>query len=149
MPASSLPVIVIDAGIALYRVTPTPFTEQATHVWAQWQEDDAEIYAPTLWRYEVTSILHKLFHLGQLTEAEAVTALEKVLAFGVQTIDMGDDLCSQSFGWATRLGTAAAYDAFYLTLAERLGAELWTGDKRLANNAHSKGVAWIHWIGGM
>jgi len=36
--------------------------------------------------------------------------------------------------------TAAAYDAHYVALAKRLGAELWTADRRLAGHAASSGV---------
>ncbi len=32
-----------------------------------------------------------------------------------------------------RLNRAAAYDSFYLALAESLGCELWTADQRLHN----------------
>ena len=35
---------------------------------------------------------------------------------------------------------AAAYDSFYLALAEGLDCELWTADERLHNAA---GVAWV------
>ena len=32
-------------------------------------------------------------------------------------------------------------------LAEELGAELWTADRRLVNGAHQAGVIWARWIG--
>jgi predicted nucleic acid-binding protein len=40
-----------------------------------------------------------------------------------------------------QLKRAAAYDSFYLALAETLRSELWTADKRLVNAA---GVSWVH-----
>jgi predicted nucleic acid-binding protein len=42
---------------------------------------------------------------------------------------------------ARRLGHPSAYDAAYLALAERLGAELWTLDGPLARNARASGFA--------
>lgn len=144
---SSTPAVVIDAGIGLYTVIDVPLGESAQAAWTRWQEDGVAVYAPAMWRSEVTSVLHKLFHLGQLTEAEAEAALETALTLDVQIVEADDELCRQSFRWATRLNTAAAYDAFYVALAERLGAPLWTGDRRLANNARQNGASWVYWIG--
>jgi predicted nucleic acid-binding protein len=116
-------------------------------LWAKWQVDDAEISAPSLWQYEVTSVLHRLLHSGQLTTEEAQQLLETAMAFEVQSVEVDEALCAKAFEWATRLQTAPAYDSFYLALAERLQAEFWTGDRRLANNAQSHGAAWVRWIG--
>jgi len=48
--------------------------------------------------------------------------------------------------WAARLGQSKAYDGFYLALAERLGADLWTADERLLNRMRQLGVAWVRWL---
>lgn len=46
--------------------------------------------------------------------------------------------------WSRRLRRGNAYDSAYLALAEALGAELWTADRRLTNAA---GQPWIHYLG--
>jgi predicted nucleic acid-binding protein len=62
-------------------------------------------------------------------------------------------LCRPAFAWASRLEQHTTYDAgckehsFYLALAERLGASLWSADQRLVNRAHQLGADWVHWIG--
>ncbi len=144
---SSTPAVVINAGVGIYAIVDVPLSESAQTAWTRWQEDGVAVYAPAMWRSEVTSVLHKLFHLGQLTEAEAEAALETALSLDVQIVEADDELCRQSFRWATRLNTAAAYDAFYVALAERLSVPLWTGDRRLVNNARQNGVGWVNWIG--
>ena len=46
---------------------------------------------------------------------------------------MPDKLLAQrAFAWTERLQRAAAYDSFYLALAEVRECDLWTVDKRLA-----------------
>ena len=35
---------------------------------------------------------------------------------------------------------------FYLAAAEQLGAELWTVDQALVNNAQQIGASWVHWM---
>ena len=60
---------------------------------------------------------------------------------------MGPARCQSALRWAARLNQARAYDAFHLALAEELGAEFWTADRRLANAAQRAGATWAHWIG--
>jgi len=44
---------------------------------------------------------------------------------------------------AEALSLPAAYDAHYLALAERVGAEFWTTDRRLANKVR-EALPWVH-----
>lgn len=46
---------------------------------------------------------------------------------------------------AIEFDLAAAYDAHYLALSERLAAEFWTCDKRLYNSVHHS-LPWVHYI---
>lgn len=142
-----MPAIVIDSNLILYTLIDSPYSEQATRAWSTWQASGAAIVAPALWHYEITSVIHRLMHLGELTDLEAREALETALSFEVQTIEADELLCKQAFIWATRLATAPAYDGFYLAVTEQLNAEFWTGDKRLVNNARGLGIRWAHRIG--
>jgi hypothetical protein len=45
--------------------------------------------------------------------------------------------------WRRPLSLPAAYDAHYLALAERVGAEFWTTDRRLANKVR-EALPWVH-----
>ncbi len=56
------------------------------------------------------------------------------------------DLHRRALRWAARLGQRAAYDAQYLALAERLGAEFYTADRRLANLAGAAGLPWVRFL---
>jgi predicted nucleic acid-binding protein len=46
--------------------------------------------------------------------------------------------------WTLRLNRAAAYDSFYLALAERLGCNLWTADRRLWQ---AVSAGWVRLVG--
>jgi predicted nucleic acid-binding protein len=48
--------------------------------------------------------------------------------------------------WTERLGQPVAYDAVYVELADRMQAELWTADRRLAVAARSVGLEWVHHV---
>ena len=54
--------------------------------------------------------------------------------------------CVEALRWATRLNQRPAYDAFYLAVAQRLDAELWTADRRLCHNARQAGADWVHFM---
>ena len=127
MPTSALdpPAVVIDAGVGVCSALDVPLSDATGRAWNEWRQVNAEIYAPQLWRYEVTSVIRKALALGAAD----------------------DELCRSAFRWAARLRQNAAYDGFYLALAERLGANFWTTDKRLVNATRQAGVAWAHWIG--
>ena len=49
-----------------------------------------------------------------------------------------------AFAWTRRLNRAAAYDSFYLALAEGLQCDLWTADRRLFNAVD---LPWVHLAG--
>ena len=57
----------------------------------------------------------------------------------VRSVPTDPDLRRSALSWAERLGQFAAYDSFYVALAERLGCEVWTADRRLANAAAAIG----------
>jgi predicted nucleic acid-binding protein len=78
---------------------------------------------------------------------QANTAIDDLFLLEVETQPLDISLCKAALEWATRLQQSRAYDAFYLALAERLQAEFWTADRRLANGAQQLGVKWVRWIG--
>ena len=55
-----------------------------------------------------------------------------------------DELVRKALAWTLRLGRAAAYDSFYLALADRLGCDLWSADWYLARAVD---VAWVRVVG--
>jgi predicted nucleic acid-binding protein len=43
-----------------------------------------------------------------------------------------------------KLNRAAAYDCFYLAIAEALGADFWTADQRLYRSLEAERLGWLH-----
>ena len=91
-----------------------------------------------LWIYEGTPALCKAVRFGELTDAEAGRCLTQALNLGVRLVVANDEQVRSAFTWTVRLYRGAAYDSgclrpHYLALAESLGCELWTADRRLCN----------------
>jgi predicted nucleic acid-binding protein len=95
--------------------------------------------------YEVTNALHRYHRHGWMKEGTVRSALEAALALPVEL--HGDaSLHERALEMATELGLAAAYDAHYLALAERLRAEFWTADGKLVRAVGAR-FDWVRLLG--
>ncbi len=87
-----------------------------------------ELQAPAILAAEVTSALRGLERSGALSPVRAVTALDEILSMRVITYPFGP--------FARRIWelrhNMTTYHAWYVALAEWLGTEFVTADKRLA-----------------
>ena len=136
---------VIDAGIAINAVLPVlSSAEGGLQLFVNWHTQMERIIAPEIWLSEVVSVIRQGVYRRWITDAEAQTAVEDVFRLHVEFIPTDEALCQGALSWASRLDQSFAYDGFYLALAERLGAEFWTTDNRLANRASQLGVDWVH-----
>jgi predicted nucleic acid-binding protein len=136
---------VLDTNLAVFSVLKTPQSAAAVRALEHLTQDGREPFAPGLWWYEVTSVMHRYLFAGLITEATAYQALELLTTgLGVQQVNVP---MRAAFDWATRLRQKAAYDGFYLAAAEQLGTDLWTADQALVKNARQIGISWVHWIG--
>lgn len=122
--------LVVDANLVI-RLVADPADAQVQTLWDEWMQAGRRLAAPTLLAYEVTSVLHRYARLGYLSANSVRLALDAAFALPIEL--HGDvDLHWRALELATSLDLPAAYDAHYLALAQRLGAEFWTGDGRLA-----------------
>ena len=145
--AGPVSTVVVDANLMMALAAELPYSEHATALMDAWQRDHVRLCAPLLWEYELVTAVRKALALGLFLEQEATAALEHLWSLGVERIAPDRELHHRSLGWAARLGQVVAYDAQYLALAERLGAELWTADRRLARQAAVSGLDWVHPVG--
>ena len=136
--------LVLDANIGYHVFVPQPGQSHLQALLSARQAVGCDFVAPTLWRYEVTSILTKALQQRQLTQAETTNALAYSLSFPIRLIEPDSELTRAAFQWTLKLKRAAAYDSFYLALAQQLQCELWTYDQRLANAVNEP---WVRYLG--
>ncbi len=136
--------VVVDANIALGLSLPLPYTHVATTQFELWSDLRVALYAPLLWEYEIASTLRKAVAVNLIAPADADDALDRLMRLPLSRVSPDLGLHRSAIRWAGRLGLTVAYDAQYLALAERLGAELWTADRGLAARAGSAGAAFVH-----
>lgn len=136
--------LVVDASFAVRLILHSPEQAPFRDLAEGWQRDGVELYAPTLWLYELTSALRKLMRAGELAPAEARQALALAQQLGVELVAPDDALAQAALEWTVRLNLGAAYDSSYLALAEALQCELWTADRHLCRAVD---LAWVCCVG--
>ena len=102
-----------------------------------WDREQTELHAPHLISYEFASALTRLAALADWSLERLAAAGEVLRALDITLHPMENGLRVVTL--ARRLGRQSGYDAAYIALAERLGAELWTLDGKLATNAATVG----------
>jgi predicted nucleic acid-binding protein len=139
--------VCVDASLVVKLVVEEVFSSEARTLWRGWQNEGREIAAPSLLRFEVTSVLRKQVVRGLRTTAESRQALELALAFEIEYVEPVS-IHLRVFELADRLDRLAAYDAHYLAVAEYLACDFWTADERLIN-AVQPVLPWVRWVGEM
>lgn len=134
----------VDASVVV-RLFTEPGEEAIRDRWHRRRSDGVRLTAPTLLRYEVTNALYRAHRSGLMTAEALGRSLQAVLALPIR-LRSDPDLHQTALDFAARFSLPAAYDAHYLALADRLGAEFWTADRRLANTVRPA-LPWVHVVG--
>ena len=137
-------VICVDANFVVFLVQANSETSPFIVLWDEWQKQNHQIIAPTLFGYEVTNVFHRMSVAGQISPEEAEQLLEEALNLGI-TLYGDKALHERALALARSLNLRAAYDAHYLALSERFDAEFYTSDKRLFNSVKDT-ITWIHLV---
>jgi predicted nucleic acid-binding protein len=137
---------VIDANIAVN--TALDITDSLERFWERVDIEQITPCAPRLWLSETTSSIRFLLSQKEITSDEAEQALRTIHSLRVEIVNEDEELSLHALELAGKLGQSKAYDAFYLSLAEKLVAEFWTADERLVNRCRKDlKFSWVHWIG--
>ena len=118
----------------------TPGERQLSQLFSRWNHERRKIVAPTLFHFEVANTLYQYQRLDILSSETVQSAHELALSLDIELLS-GPWLHRQAIRLADQYGLPTTYDAHYLALAERLGTEFWTIDKRLYRK-----VAHLHYV---
>lgn len=135
----------LDASFLLRMLLDEVTGSRADALWEAWHREGRRLVAPALLYYEVTNALHRYVARGELSLADAEALLDVALRLDIELF-ADADLCRRALRLANTLSLPAAYDAHYLALAERLGGELWTADRRLAQAVQDR-LPWVQVLG--
>ena len=137
--------VVIDASLAVKWIIPEPYTEQAFRLSERWVSEQIQLIAPCLILAEVTNAIFKRVNRRELDLLTAREALRTLLAFHIEIREQ-EGLPERALELAQNFRMSASYGAHYLALAESVGCDLWTGDRKLYERTKSQ-LSWVKWIG--
>lgn len=137
---------VVDANIAIQ--TALNITDDLERFWERIDLEQITPCAPRLWLSETTSAVRFLLSQKEITTDEAEQALRTIHGLRVEIINEDEELCLRALELVGKLNQSKAYDAIYLALAEKLVADFWTADEKLANRCRKDlELSWVYFIG--
>ncbi len=134
--------MIVDASVLLAAFFPDETQPQAQLLLQQHAAGQVRLKAPDLLLYEASNAVWQAERRKRISEAQADEILQTASALQIELLHLewGEMLTlARDFG-------RSAYDAAYLTLAERSSEAFVTGDKRLYNAVHPR-LDWVIWIG--
>lgn len=135
---------IIDASVFLKAHVINPDQEQCLLLLNKLKK--SKILIPSLWINEITSVLAKIVHFGQISSQESQNILQLALTLDVEVVEPDRSQSQLALEWALRLNRATAYGCFYLAIADSLDIPFWIADKRLYNALKNMNLNWINWI---
>ena len=136
--------LVCDASVVIRYLLPSAEQPHYQQLWQSWMTTGVTLYAPTLWLYEVMSGLSKGVFFKAITSADAAALIPIVHQLPVELVVPTADISQKALTHTQRLKRKNPYDSYYVVLAQELGCELWTADKKLFN---AVGRPWVKWAG--
>ena len=141
--------ICVDASVAAKWVLPEDLSDKARSLAIAAERSGEAMVAPALLPFEVANILRQRLVRAaageRLTLAQAQQALALFLAVPV-ALSTPATLYEQALAIADTYGLPGAYDAHYVGLAQMLGCDFWTDDRRLLRALAGR-LPFVRWIG--
>ncbi|MBA3642853.1 MAG: type II toxin-antitoxin system VapC family toxin [Chloroflexia bacterium] len=138
--------IVVDASLAAKWIFREDNSDRARHLYQFCLQEQLPIVAPPLILSEVSNVVRQRMRRTPALPRNDVWEL--FAAFFSFRIDVMEppDLYVRAVMIADDHGLPAVYDAIYLALADQLGYEFWTADRRLIRIVAGK-LDYVRWVG--
>src|SRR5215210_3937885 len=118
--------VVIDANLLVALISGDPRGDLVLEQFLKWIDQDIELNAPDLAKYEVTNALTRLIVAGAYPTERVEDAWSSLSILPISYHKLTEP--RRVIEIALTLGRQNAYDASYLALSETLASELWTLD---------------------
>lgn len=135
--------VCVDATLVV-RLVADPRDKQVLALWENWISERRVLCAPSLLYFEVTNALYRYQQAEFISPSAMKLALEAALSLPIK-LHGEPELHALAFDLAARFSLSATYDAHYLALAQHLGGEFCSADKKLVKRVQSE-LPWVHFV---
>lgn len=135
--------LVVDSSFIVRLLTRYPQSRYAT-LWREWELSGVAVTAPSIITYEVTNAIWQYEQAGDLSTDAAVRSLNRLNLLSIHLISTGE-MHVRALEIVRRFPERKAYDPHFVALADLLGCELWTSDKKLYNRL-SRHLTWVRLV---
>ena len=125
------PDVCVDACFALTLILKEPGSDIVEELWDGWVGEGTSIWAPPLFVWECANGVRRAVVGGRVTEDEALRLLVDLQRLGVRIVPIEERPLETWTDFIAPFELPTAYDATYLTVADMLGCQFWTADRRL------------------
>jgi len=132
--------LVIDSSCILSLAFPEPNSQAVREVLRQLEREGVRMAAPSLWAYEVASVLRTGERRGRIDPALTASFLKGIAGLPIEIIHFPPERIFGHVLPLSREHNLTGYDAAYLQLALNEGADLATLDAELRTAATGAGV---------
>lgn len=122
--------IIVDCSVSGTWILSDEQSEKAAFLLKKAMNGEVLLIEPALWQYEMVNMLRNAVLCKRITEQMAQKSLSLLQEIPIEIIPMNNQGQHEILSAALQHGLSA-YDATYLTLAERKGIELVTADQDL------------------
>jgi predicted nucleic acid-binding protein len=136
------PAVCLDASVVLKLIVVESDSRRARSLCGTLAAAGQGVVAPGLLLFECVSVLRRQVVRGSLKAGAARASLDRLLRLPI-SFPAPDGLVDRTWQLAAQFGQPAAYDCFYLALADLLRVPFWTADRRL-HAAVSRELRWVH-----
>ncbi len=138
--------VCLDASFVLAILLGAEYSNEAARRWGRALGEGVTPVVPPLFFAEVTSVLRSHAYQERLSADESRELLSESLEWPLTAYEDNPQLQRRALELAALYNRPKAYDAQYLAVAELVGCELWTLDRRLVNAVAGE-LPWVRWIG--
>jgi predicted nucleic acid-binding protein len=132
--------VVIDSSFVVRLLTRFPQSRYSS-LWREWELNGVAVMAPSLITYEVTNALWQYEQNGDLSTDAAVRSVNRLNLLPIHLVSTGE-MHFRALEIVRRFPERKAYDSHFVALADLLGCELWTSDKKLHNRVNRQ-LQWV------
>ncbi len=139
-----MPSLVVDASVAIKWFNPAEaLADRANAIREDYVHGRVDLVVPAFWDYEMVNGMNKAVARGDLTAEEGRAAVQLILAVQARRVPLPS--AGDSYELAQRY-QRSVYDSWYVALAQQVGSEFWTADRKLYHALYQQ-LSFVRWLG--